>query len=143
MNFQDFLAWAKLREPTMQEGEQWYMKQAYDFAVKYANLANPFLNNVKKEYIYSLTLHLIILTPIAENPLFLKYFPNKNGEADLRLKNFATYASSVSDSTSSVSSLAFAGLANMNVGDAMLLMTPYGAMVKTFNDSLRFSMVVV
>lgn len=143
MSLQDFLQWARLREPTMQSGEQWYMQQSYDFAVKYASFADPFLDRVKKEYIYSLTLHLIILTPIEGNPLFLKYFPSKNGEADLRLKNFATYASSVSDSTSSVSSLAFEGLANMSVGDAMLLMTPYGAMVKSFNDSLTHTMVVV
>lgn len=146
MNFQEFLVWSKLREPLMQEGEKWYIQQAYDFAVKYQSFASPYLDSVKREYVYNLTLHLIILTPLLENSLYKKYFlqnPNANAtEAQMRLKNFASYASSVSDSTSSVSSLAFQGLNEMSVGDAMLILTPYGAFVKSLNDSLKHSIIV-
>lgn len=143
MSFEDFLNWARQVEPTMEAGEQWYFKQAYDYAVNYAMLASAYLPDFQlKAYIYSLALHLIILTPLDTNTLFLKYFPSDD-TTSLRLKNYGAFVSSVSDNTSSVSNFAYAGLANMSVGDAMLMLTPYGAFCKSINESLKNVIVVV
>ena len=142
MTFDKFLEFAENREALFKEIKDLpFVKSAFDYALKYTQNARFYFQEFQLEaYCFSLALHLIILTPLDTNPLFSKYFPDNN---DLRLKNIGSIIGSVSDSTSSVSNMAYEGLNNMSVGDAMLMMTSYGAFVKSLNDSLKNILVVV
>lgn len=137
MTFEGFLVYAEEVEPLFKDIKELpFVKRAYDYAYKYSQSARFYFQEFQLEaYCYSLALHLIILTPFKDNPLFSKYFPK--GAEEERLKNYGTIIGSVSDSTSSVSNMAYDGLNNLSVGDAMLMMTPYGAFVKSLNDSFK------
>lgn len=141
MNYQDFLAWLQLRE-TLADSNQPYLEECYNYAYNQGMIYKDYLAPFQlKAYVYCLATHLIILTPNTENlALHLKYFPNdKNGTNS----NLLSVIGSVSNSVSSVSNIAYAGLQNLNLKDAMLTSTPYGCEVASMQEAFSVGIVVV
>lgn len=138
MDLQDFLTWAQLREPTL-PSDGWFITQAFEYAQKEGNsiayLLPPFQ---VQAFVYNLALHYIINTNSPDNQLFTKYFPNGLNTSDLLVM-----PSSTSDSTSSISNLAYRALNDMSFQQVLLANTPYGIFVLGILDSLRCGIVVV
>lgn len=137
MSYDEFLAWAKLRE-NIADDSQAYLKECFDFAHSQGMLIAYYLAPFQlKTFIYCLALHYIILTPNDANiDLHKKYFPTGIGAVGL-------IANSVSNSTSSVGAFAYKGLNDLSLNQAMLVSTPYGKEVATLNDSLKYSIAMV
>lgn len=137
MKFEQFLAWAKLRE-NIPDDTQPYLRECYDYAYKQGMVISRFLAPFHLEaYIYCLAMHLIILTPNdANQELNLKYFPDGIDFVGL-------ISSSVSNGTSSVGTHAYKGLNDLTLTQAMLVSTPYGKEVASLQNSLRVGIAVV
>lgn len=137
MSFDDFLAWAKLRE-IIPDDTQPYLKECFEYALNQGNVISYYLAPFQlKAYVYCLALHLIILTPNEQNAdLHNKYFPDGIGFVGL-------IGNSVSNGTSSVGTHAYKGLNDLTLNEAMLVSTPYGKEVASIQSSLRVGIVVV
>lgn len=141
MSFEDFLAWAKIRENIPNDTEP-YLKECFDYALAQTQIISYLLAPFQQRaYAYCLALHLIILTPNqANNELHLKYFPKDTNGANA---NLLSVIESVSNATSSVSNIAYKGLQDLNLKNAMLTSTPYGCEVASMNEALEIGIVVV
>lgn len=141
MGYQDFLAWLQLREE-LADSTQPYLEECYNYAYNQGSVVSQYLAPFQlKAYVYCLATHLIILTPNAENlALHLKYFPDDTSGVNGAL---GAIPSSVSNSTSSVGIVAYEGLQNLSLKDAMLSSTPYGMEVASLSNSLSVGIVVV
>lgn len=138
MDLQDFLTWAQLREPTLPSGG-WFVTQPFEYALKEGNSISSLLPPFQVQaFVYNLALHYIINTESADNPLFAKYFPNGLNTSDLLVM-----PSSTSDSTSSISNLAYKALNDMSFQQVLLANTPYGVFVLGILNSLKCGIVVV
>lgn len=141
MNYQDFLAWLQLRE-TLADSTQPYLEECYNYAYNQSMVISQYLAPFQlKAYVYCLATHLIILTPNTENlALHLKYFPDDTSGANGAI---GAIPSSVSNATSSVGIVSYAGLQNLDLKDAMLTSTPYGMEVASMSEGLSVGVVVV
>lgn len=141
MDFQDFLNWLKLRE-SIADDTQPYLKECFDYAYNQGMVVSNYLAPFQlKAYVYCLATHLIILTPNKENlALHQKYFPT---DKNLTNSNLLSVIGSVSNSVSSVSNIAYSGLQNLSLKDAMLTSTPYGMEVASMNEAFNVSIVMV
>lgn len=141
MNYQDFLAWLQLRE-TLADNTQPYLEECYNYAYNQGMVISQYLAPFQlKAYVYCLATHLIILTPNTENlALHLKYFPDDTNGANGAI---GAIPSSVSNATSSVGIVTYAGLQNLDLKDAMLTSTPYGMEVASMSGGLSVGVVVV
>lgn len=132
LNLDNFLIWAKQREPEINfTNETWFVKEAYQLAeadIKYLGEWLP--PEYRESYLFNYTLHLICITQSQDNPLYKKYFPYGSGDLGL-------VVSSASDSTSSGSYFGTKGLSELGLQSGALMTTPYGQKVLWYRDSLK------
>ena len=141
ISFQDFLGWLQLRE-NINNLDAPYLEECYNYAYNQGMVISQYLAPFQLQaYIYCLATHLIILTPNQDNlALHLKYFPDDTSGVNGAI---GAIPSSVSNATSSVGIVAYAGLQNLDLRDAMLTSTPYGMEVASMSEGLSVGIVVV
>lgn len=141
MSFDDFLAWAKLREQ-FADDQAPYLKECFEYANKQGGVVSYYFAPFQLQaYIYCLALHYIIITSAQFDPdLYKKYFDTDAGGAG---GNSLSIIGSVSNATSSVSNMAYKGLQDLDLKNASLLSTPYGAEVAFMNNTLNLGIVLV
>lgn len=138
LTYEEFLTEAKRLEPLMDlPDDTFFYKSAYEFAKVDASYLAKYLPSVVLDtYLLYYGLHLIILTRVADNKLYNKYFPNNaNGDS------LGYVVGSVSDSTSSVSNIAYRGLQNMGFQEALFTATPYGMQLLAILEPLKYLVV--
>lgn len=113
-------------------------ENAYNYAKYDGGLILGYYNNpyLVDQYILYYGLHLICLTPSADNPLYGKYLPDG-------LEGVGYVVGSANDVDTSASTINYKALQEMSFKEAILTSTPYGVQVLGLLEPLKYLIVGV